>query len=154
MMQSFWGKVKKVFLFLLLRCFAKSFFQSNLNLLYISFLVLFQYKDQYYFEVLGGLAVTYLFLQTFAIPGSIFLSIVLGKQKKNLYVRMYTLDLLKCLSSNIELMMHHFISGYLFSFPVALAVICICSATGASFCYLLRYRTNSILIREKTIIIR
>ena len=29
-------------------------------------------------QVLGGVFVTYLFLQTFAIPGSIFLSIVSG----------------------------------------------------------------------------
>merc|ERR1711963_1155150 len=66
--------------------------------------VLSKYKDKYYAQVLGGVFVTYLFLQTFAIPGSIFLSIV---------------------------------SGYLFPFPVALLLICFCSATGASFCYLL-----------------
>ena len=41
-------------------------------------LVLSRYKDKYYIEVLGGVFVTYLFLQTFAIPGSIFLSIVSG----------------------------------------------------------------------------
>jgi hypothetical protein len=53
-------------------------------------LVLSRYKEKYYVQVLGGIFVTYLFLQTFAIPGSIFLSIV---------------------------------SGYLFSFPVALLVV-------------------------------
>lgn len=63
-------------------------------------LVLSRYKEKYYiqvilrlvfylelawpcshhslFQVLGGVFVTYLFLQTFAIPGSIFLSIVSG----------------------------------------------------------------------------
>ncbi len=41
-------------------------------------IVLSRYKDRYFFQVLGGVFVTYLFLQTFAIPGSIFLSIVSG----------------------------------------------------------------------------
>ncbi|XP_058810898.1 transmembrane protein 41B [Phymastichus coffea] len=36
------------------------------------------YKDLYYIQVLTGLFVTYIFLQTFAIPGSIFLSILSG----------------------------------------------------------------------------
>ena len=58
---------------------------------------------------------TYLFLQTFAIPGSIFLSIV---------------------------------SGYLFAFPVALLLICFCSATGASFCYLLSYLAGKPLVHK------
>lgn len=77
--------------------------------------VLSRYKDRYYAEVLCGVAVTYLFLQTFAIPGSIFLSIV---------------------------------SGYLFSFPVALLLICFCSATGASFCYLLSYLAGRPLVQR------
>lgn len=76
-------------------------------------LVLSRYKDKYFCEVLGGVFVTYLFLQTFAIPGSIFLSIV---------------------------------SGYLFSFHVALLLICFCSATGASFCYLLSYLVGRRLV--------
>ena len=78
-------------------------------------LVLSRYKEKYYPEVLGGVFVTYLFLQTFAIPGSIFLSIV---------------------------------SGYLFAFPVALLVICFCSATGASFCYLLSYLAGKPLVHK------
>ncbi|KYN14081.1 Transmembrane protein 41 like protein [Trachymyrmex cornetzi] len=57
-----------------------------------------RYKDLYYFQVLAGL------LQTFAIPGSIFLSIL---------------------------------SGFLFRFPVALILVCTCSAIGATLCYLL-----------------
>ncbi|KAL2713759.1 transmembrane protein 41 isoform X1 [Vespula squamosa] len=63
-----------------------------------------RYKDLYYFEVLAGLFVTYIFLQTFAIPGSIFLSIL---------------------------------SGFLFRFPIALLLVCTCSAVGATLCYLL-----------------
>merc|ERR1711981_1507662 len=78
-------------------------------------LVLSRYKEKYYPQVLGGVFVTYLFLQTFAIPGSIFLSIV---------------------------------SGYLFSFPVALLLICFCSATGASFCYLLSYLAGRPLVQR------
>jgi len=78
-------------------------------------LVLSRYKEKYYPQVLGGVFVTYLFLQTFAIPGSIFLSIV---------------------------------SGYLFSFPVALLLICFCSATGASFCYLLSYLVGRRLVKK------
>lgn len=63
-----------------------------------------RYKDLYYFQVLVGVFVTYVFLQTFAIPGSIFLSIL---------------------------------SGFLFSFPLALLLVCTCSAIGATLCYLL-----------------
>lgn len=77
--------------------------------------VLSRYKDKYFIEVLGGVLVTYLFLQTFAIPGSIFLSII---------------------------------SGYLFPFPVALILICFCSATGASFCYLLSYLVGRRLVHR------
>lgn len=68
--------------------------------------VLDRYKDKYYFEVLLTVVVTYLFLQTFAIPGSISLSIL---------------------------------SGFLFPFPLALLVVCFCSATGASLCYALSF---------------
>ncbi|XP_053976492.1 transmembrane protein 41B [Hylaeus anthracinus] len=65
--------------------------------------LLSRYKDLYYFQVLAGLFLTYIFLQTFAIPGSIFLSIL---------------------------------SGFLFPFPLALFLVCSCSAVGASLCYL------------------
>lgn len=63
-----------------------------------------RYKDLYYFQVLTGLFITYIFLQTFAIPGSIFLSIL---------------------------------SGFLFPFPLALLLVCTCSAVGATLCYVL-----------------
>ncbi|XP_076765399.1 transmembrane protein stas [Xylocopa sonorina] len=66
--------------------------------------VLGRYKDLYYFQVLAGLFITYIFLQTFAIPGSIFLSIL---------------------------------SGFLFPLPLALLLVCSCSAVGASLCYFL-----------------
>lgn len=68
--------------------------------------VLSKYKDTYYTQVLVAYFATYVFLQTFAIPGSIFLSIL---------------------------------SGYLYPFPLALFLVCLCSGLGASFCYLLSY---------------
>ncbi|KAF2368593.1 SNARE associated Golgi protein [Trinorchestia longiramus] len=68
--------------------------------------VLSHYKDRYFAVVLTAVFVMYIFLQTFAIPGSIFLSII---------------------------------SGFLFPRYTALLLICFCSATGASFCYLLSY---------------
>lgn len=68
--------------------------------------VLSKYKDTYYAQVLVAYFATYVFLQTFAIPGSIFLSIL---------------------------------SGYLYPFPLALFLVCLCSGLGASFCYLLSY---------------
>jgi len=77
--------------------------------------VLSRYKEQYYAQVLAGFLCVYIFLQTFAIPGSIFLSII---------------------------------SGFLFPFPVALFSVCFCSATGASFCYLLSYLVGRKLVRH------
>jgi uncharacterized membrane protein YdjX (TVP38/TMEM64 family) len=68
--------------------------------------LLSHYKDKYFVVVLSGFLVTYVFLQSFAIPGSIFLSIL---------------------------------SGFLFPFPLALFFVCLCSAVGASLCYLLSY---------------
>ncbi|XP_077374536.1 transmembrane protein 41B [Festucalex cinctus] len=69
-------------------------------------IVLSKYKDTYYSQVLVAYFATYVFLQTFAIPGSIFLSIL---------------------------------SGYLYPFPLALFLVCLCSGLGASFCYMLSY---------------
>merc|ERR1719210_2322006 len=77
--------------------------------------VLSRYKDQYFLQVLAGFICVYIFLQTFAIPGSIFLSII---------------------------------SGFLFPFPVALFSVCFCSATGASFRYLLSYLVGRKLVRH------
>lgn len=67
-------------------------------------------------------------LQTFAIPGSIFLSIL---------------------------------AGFLYPFPLALFLVCLCSSLGASFCYmlsrlfgrhfLLKYFKTKILEWQKTV---
>lgn len=76
---------------------------------------LFNYTDQYFTQVLGGYVVIYIFLQTFAIPGSIFLSIL---------------------------------SGFLFPFPLALFLVCLCSSVGASFCYLLFYLVGRQLVQH------
>ncbi|KAJ8675181.1 hypothetical protein QAD02_010967 [Eretmocerus hayati] len=73
------------------------------------------YKDLYYLQVLTGLFITYIFLQTFAIPGSIFLSIL---------------------------------SGFLFPFPLALSLVCTCSAIGASLCYLLSSLVGRRLVQK------
>ncbi|XP_023342429.1 transmembrane protein 41B [Eurytemora carolleeae] len=76
--------------------------------------LLSRYTDKYFAQVYFGFLCTYIFLQTFAIPGSIFLSII---------------------------------SGFLFPFPLALFTVCFCSATGASFCYLLSYLVGRRLVR-------
>ncbi|XP_065198705.1 transmembrane protein 41B-like [Sycon ciliatum] len=68
--------------------------------------VLSMYTDTHFPQVVVGYACVYVFLQAFAIPGSIFLSVL---------------------------------SGYLFPFPLALFLVCLCSACGASACYLLSY---------------
>lgn len=75
--------------------------------------ILSRYKDKYYYSVLGGIFVLYIFLQTFAIPGSIFLSIL---------------------------------CGFLFPFFGALSLICFCSATGASLCYLISHKIGRKLV--------
>ncbi|KER31174.1 hypothetical protein T265_02500 [Opisthorchis viverrini] len=63
-----------------------------------------EYQDSYYWEILIFISVTYIFLQSFMIPGSVLISILLG---------------------------------YLFPFPIALAIVALCSAVGATCCYLL-----------------
>ncbi|RWS12658.1 transmembrane protein 41B-like protein [Dinothrombium tinctorium] len=75
--------------------------------------VLSRYTGKHYFTVLTGFLVAYVFLQSFAIPGSIFLSIL---------------------------------SGFLFPFPLALFLVCLCSAVGASICYLLSYLVGRRLV--------
>ncbi|KAK0394661.1 hypothetical protein QR680_000862 [Steinernema hermaphroditum] len=66
--------------------------------------VLLHYREDHYYTVMIGLASVYLMLQSFAIPGSIFLTIL---------------------------------SGYLFDLRVALFLVCMCSACGATVCYFL-----------------
>lgn len=75
--------------------------------------VLVKYSNMNFYTVLFGYIIIYIFLQSFAIPGSIFLS---------------------CLS------------GFLYPFPLALFVVCLCSATGASCCYLLFHMVGKRLI--------
>ncbi|XP_061669800.1 transmembrane protein 41B [Syngnathoides biaculeatus] len=77
--------------------------------------VLSKYKDTYYSQVLVAYFATYVFLQTFAIPGSIFLSIL---------------------------------SGYLYPFPLALFLVCLCSGLGASFCYMLSYLVGRPMVHK------
>ncbi|KAL3843200.1 hypothetical protein ACJMK2_021145 [Sinanodonta woodiana] len=77
--------------------------------------ILSVYKENNFYQVLGGVFITYIFLQSFAIPGSIFLSIL---------------------------------SGFLFPFPLALFLVCLCSATGASFCYLLSFLVGRRLVQK------
>ena len=138
--------------------------------------VLSQYKELYYPQVLCGVALTYLFLQvkiyfviflinsfinmeleitlhwnqilfkTFAIPGSIFLSIVSG------YLFAFPIALF--LVSNAAIYLHNvssleipYIRLYYLIFTINLKV-CFCSATGASFCYLLSYLAGRPLVQK------
>ncbi|XP_058830482.1 transmembrane protein 41 homolog isoform X1 [Topomyia yanbarensis] len=77
--------------------------------------VLDRYKDLYQLEVMFGVILVYIFLQTFAIPGSLFLSIL---------------------------------SGFLYNFPVALTLVCFCSALGATLCYLLSQVVGRRLVKH------
>ncbi|VEL31056.1 unnamed protein product [Protopolystoma xenopodis] len=77
-------------------------FPSNLHELKQLGIVLSSYKGNYYWQILLLIISSYIFLQSFMIPGSVLFSILLG---------------------------------YLFPFPVALLVIALCSAVGASCCY-------------------
>lgn len=77
--------------------------------------VLDRYKEIFYFEVMFGIILLYIFLQTFAIPGSLFLSIL---------------------------------CGFLFKFPVAIILVCSCSALGATLCYLLSQLVGRRLVKH------
>uniref|UniRef100_A0A0M3HUU2 Transmembrane protein 41B n=2 Tax=Ascaris TaxID=6251 RepID=A0A0M3HUU2_ASCLU len=76
-------------------------------------ILLSKYKDEHFYTVIFGIATVYILLQSFAIPGSIFLSIL---------------------------------SGYLFPFPIALLLVCTCSACGAQVCYFLSHLLGRQLI--------
>ncbi|KAH0955793.1 hypothetical protein HN011_003954 [Eciton burchellii] len=67
-----------------------------------------RYKDLYYFQVLAGLFITYIFLQTFAIPGSIFLSILSG-----FLFPFYTALILVCACSAIGASLCYLLSSLL-----------------------------------------
>jgi len=77
--------------------------------------VLDRYKEMYYVEVMSAVILFYIFLQAFAIPGSLFLSIL---------------------------------SGFLFQFWVALCLVCMCSAIGATLCYLLSQLVGRRLVKH------
>ncbi|CAF3862591.1 unnamed protein product [Rotaria magnacalcarata] len=66
--------------------------------------VLYKYSKHHRYIIMTAFFMSYIFLQTFAIPGSIFLSIL---------------------------------AGFLYPFPLALFLVCLCSSLGATFCYLL-----------------
>lgn len=78
--------------------------------------LLSRYKEAHHTTVLLGVTLTYIVLQSFAIPGSIFLTIL---------------------------------SGYLFPFPVALLLVCTCSALGAFICFLLSSMIGRRFILER-----
>ncbi|VDN59048.1 unnamed protein product [Dracunculus medinensis] len=64
--------------------------------------VLLKYKEKHYYDVLLRISTIYILLQSFAIPGSVFFTML---------------------------------SGYLFNVPIALSLVCTCSACGATICY-------------------
>lgn len=77
--------------------------------------VLASYNQQNPIAVTAAFFITYIFLQTFAIPGSIFLSIL---------------------------------SGFLFPFVIALFLVCLCSAIGATNCYMISYFVGTKLVKK------
>ncbi|KAG9288972.1 hypothetical protein G9A89_015521 [Geosiphon pyriformis] len=78
--------------------------------------LLSSYMEQSYFNVMNAFIIVYIFLQTFSIPGSMWLS-VLG--------------------------------GALFGLPVALIIVCTCSAIGATNCYLISQRFGKTFVKER-----
>ncbi|CAG8667928.1 13634_t:CDS:2 [Acaulospora morrowiae] len=77
--------------------------------------ILSEYMDQYNFNVMTTYSVVYIFLQTFSIPGSMWLSIL---------------------------------GGALFGLPTSLLIVCMCSAIGASNCYLLSKNFGKSFVRK------
>ncbi|KAH8876695.1 Transmembrane protein 41B [Schistosoma japonicum] len=67
-------------------------------------LVLSEYQDNYYWQILLLICTVFIFMQSFMIPGSVLCVVLLG---------------------------------YLFPSPVAVIIVALCSAIGASLCYLL-----------------
>lgn len=71
-------------------------------------LVLAKYKEHHYHEVYLGVSTVYIFLQTFAIPGSLFLSILLGY-----LFDFYTAIITICMCSTIGASMCFAVSNFL-----------------------------------------
>ncbi|KAF9150104.1 Transmembrane protein 41B [Linnemannia schmuckeri] len=78
--------------------------------------ILSVYMDKHYYRVLFGFLTIYLYLQTFSVPGSMWLSIL---------------------------------GGALFKFWVALIIVSLASAIGATNCYLLSRMFFSKLVKRK-----
>jgi len=78
-------------------------------------IVLKKYSQDHYYSVLAAVFLIYVFLQSFAIPGSLFLTIL---------------------------------AGFLYPFPIALFLVCLCSAFGATFCYLLSYIVAKRIVKK------
>ncbi|KAF9195148.1 hypothetical protein BGZ51_004575 [Haplosporangium sp. Z 767] len=78
--------------------------------------ILIVYMDKHYYRVLFGFLTIYLYLQTFSVPGSMWLSIL---------------------------------GGALFKFWVALTIVSLASAVGATNCYLLSRLFFSKLVKRK-----
>ncbi|KAG0239137.1 hypothetical protein BGW41_007908 [Actinomortierella wolfii] len=78
--------------------------------------ILVVYMDKHYFRVMLGFVTVYLYLQTFSIPGSMWLSIL---------------------------------GGALFKFWVALIIVSLASAVGATNCYLLSRLFFSKVVKRK-----
>jgi len=77
--------------------------------------VLETYTDEYFGQVIYCYFTTYIFLQTFSIPGSVFLSVL---------------------------------AGYLFNTWMAMFFVCLCSAIGASFAYILAHIIGHIFVER------
>lgn len=77
--------------------------------------VLETYTEEYFSRVIYCYFTTYIFLQTFSIPGSVFLSVL---------------------------------AGYLFNTWLAMFFVCLCSAIGASFAYILAHIIGHIVVQR------
>jgi len=77
--------------------------------------VLETYTEEYFGQVIYCYFTTYIFLQTFSIPGSVFLSVL---------------------------------AGYLFNTWMAMFFVCLCSAIGASFAYILAHIIGHIFVEK------
>lgn len=69
-------------------------------------IVLKKYSNDHFYIVLLAFFSMYVFMQSFCVPGSIFLSIM---------------------------------SGFLYPFPLAIAIVCTCSALGATCCFYISF---------------
>lgn len=85
-------------------------------------------KQSYYHSVLLFYILVYLYKQTFAIPGSVFLVIV------------STVFALRTFPQNI-------IGGAIFGPMTAVPLVCVLTATGASLCYSISYLVGGDIVK-------